>query len=141
VVALISHPRKLLYDIPEPPTAYTLQEESTDGGVHIGPAPLVLIEELEVHKLFGHPGDTQTFKKLLEYLFKRGGDEFLDFILGICFGFLYSFLWSCYWRLYGGVSPLLLLSLLERVHPPRIFSSSSCITQFRAVSYVNIYHS
>jgi hypothetical protein len=54
---------KLLGNTPEPPGTHSLKEESADGGVNVRPAPLVFIEELEVHGPFRHPGNTQVFQK------------------------------------------------------------------------------
>lgn len=56
-------PEKFLSDAPESSGAHPLKEKPADGGVYIGMAPLILVEELKVHRAFRHTGHPQTFQK------------------------------------------------------------------------------
>jgi hypothetical protein len=50
---------------PEPSGAYSLQEEPTDSGIHIGTASFVLVKELEVYGSFCHPGNPQILQEAI----------------------------------------------------------------------------
>jgi hypothetical protein len=58
-------PEELLSDAPESSGAYSLEEEPTNGGIHVKTTSLVFIEELEFHWPFHHLGNPQILRETI----------------------------------------------------------------------------
>jgi hypothetical protein len=56
---------ELFGNAPESSGAYYMEEEPTDCGIHVGTAPFVFVEELEVYGPFRHPGNLHILQETI----------------------------------------------------------------------------